>query len=120
MASNSRYHRFIAGCDSTGSPRRRIVEAAVELPEDGGPDAVNTRAVAAAAGTQPPAIYRLSGDKEGLPEVVAEHGYAQFLERSARSSTPPRRADGPRQGDRTRRGGPRAARRPRRRLRCAE
>ncbi|MFD8725923.1 TetR family transcriptional regulator, partial [Streptomyces sp. NPDC059629] len=31
--------------DSTDSPRRRIVEAAVELLENGGPDAVSTRAV---------------------------------------------------------------------------
>ncbi|WP_371500412.1 TetR/AcrR family transcriptional regulator [Kitasatospora sp. NBC_00374] len=67
--------------DSTDNPRRRIVEAAVELLENGGPDAVSTRAVAAAAGMQPPAIYRLFGDKEGLLEAVAEHGYAQFLER---------------------------------------
>ncbi|BBC98664.1 TetR/AcrR family transcriptional regulator [Streptomyces rochei] len=63
------------------SPRRRIVDAAVALLENGGPDAVSTRAVAAAAGMQPPAIYRLFGDKEGLLEAVAEHGYAQFLER---------------------------------------
>lgn len=54
--------------------------AAVELLEKGGPDAVSTRAVAAAAGMQAPAIYRLFGDKEGLLEAVAEHGYAQFLE----------------------------------------
>ncbi|MEU0439907.1 TetR/AcrR family transcriptional regulator [Streptomyces sp. NPDC006186] len=67
--------------DSTpANPRRRIVEAAVELLEKGGPDAVSTRAVAAAAGMQPPAIYRLFGDKDGLLEAVAEHGYAQFLE----------------------------------------
>lgn len=65
---------------TTGDPRRRIVEAAVELLENGGPDAVSTRAVAAAAGMQPPAIYRLFGDKEGLLEAVAEHGYARFLE----------------------------------------
>ncbi|MFG2946364.1 TetR/AcrR family transcriptional regulator [Streptomyces adustus] len=66
--------------ETSDSPRRRIVEAAVELLESGGPDAVSTRAVAAAAGTQPPAIYRLFGDKEGLLEAVAEHGYAQFIQ----------------------------------------
>ncbi|MEB8338163.1 TetR/AcrR family transcriptional regulator [Streptomyces endophyticus] len=66
--------------DTADSPRRRIVEAAVELLESGGPDAVSTRAVAAAAGMQPPAIYRLFGDKDGLLEAVAEHGYTQFLE----------------------------------------
>ncbi|MEV0749835.1 TetR/AcrR family transcriptional regulator [Streptomyces sp. NPDC050273] len=67
--------------DSADSPRRRIIEAAVKLLENSGPDAVSTRAVAAAAGMQPPAIYRLFGDKAGLLEAVAEHGYAQFLER---------------------------------------
>jgi len=56
--------------DTTDSPRHRIVEAAVELLEKGGPDAVSTRAVAAAAGMQPPAIYRLFGDKEGLLEAI--------------------------------------------------
>ncbi|MFI2237184.1 TetR/AcrR family transcriptional regulator [Streptomyces chrestomyceticus] len=66
--------------DTTDSPRDRIVEAAVDLLEKGGPDAVSTRAVAAAAGMQPPAIYRLFGDKEGLLEAVAEHGCTQFLQ----------------------------------------
>ncbi|MFG3257901.1 TetR/AcrR family transcriptional regulator [Streptomyces sp. NPDC048172] len=66
--------------ETTDSSRRRIVESAVELLESGGPDAVSTRAVAAAAGVQPPAIYRHFGDKDGLLEAVAEHGYAQFLE----------------------------------------
>ncbi|WP_328484256.1 TetR/AcrR family transcriptional regulator [Streptomyces sp. NBC_00377] len=67
--------------DTPDSPRHRIIEAAVELLENGGPDALSTRAVAAAAGMQPPAIYRHFGDKEGLLHAVAEHGYAQFLER---------------------------------------
>ncbi|MEU5186681.1 TetR family transcriptional regulator [Streptomyces klenkii] len=40
---------------------------------------VTTRAVAAAAGVQAPEIYRLFGDKDGLLEAVAEHGYATFL-----------------------------------------
>lgn len=66
--------------ETTDTARRRIVEAAVGLLESAGPDAVSTRAVAAAAGMQPPAIYRHFGDKEGLLEAVAEHGYAQFLE----------------------------------------
>ncbi|MEV5604959.1 TetR/AcrR family transcriptional regulator [Streptomyces sp. NPDC052299] len=66
--------------ETVADPRRRIIEAAVELLESGGPGAVSTRAVAAAAGMQPPAIYRHFGDKDGLLEAVAEHGYAQFLE----------------------------------------
>ncbi|MFG2426517.1 TetR/AcrR family transcriptional regulator [Streptomyces sp. NPDC048590] len=66
--------------ETPDSPRRRIVEAAVELLEQGGAAAVSTRAVAAAAGVQPPAIYRHFGDKDGLLEAVAEYGYARFLE----------------------------------------
>ena len=71
------------GADAEGAARetarRRIVEAAADLLAREGRDAVTTRAVAAAAGVQAPAIYRLFGDKDGLLEAVAEHGYATFL-----------------------------------------
>ncbi|MER6565222.1 TetR/AcrR family transcriptional regulator [Streptomyces sp. NPDC001093] len=59
--------------------RRRVVDAAADLLAREGRDAVTTRAVAAAAGVQAPTIYRLFGDKDGLLEAVAEHGYATFL-----------------------------------------
>lgn len=59
--------------------RQRIVEAAADLLAREGREAVTTRAVAAAAGVQAPAIYRLFGDKDGLLDAVAEHGYAAFL-----------------------------------------
>ena len=59
--------------------RSRVIQAAAELLEREGRDAVTTRAVAVAAGLQPPAIYRLFGDKDGLLEAVAEHGFAAFL-----------------------------------------
>ncbi|MEG3627976.1 TetR/AcrR family transcriptional regulator [Streptomyces poriticola] len=59
--------------------RQRVVEAAVDLLTRGGRDAVTTRAVAEAAGLQAPAIYRLFGDKDGLLDAVAEHGFAAFL-----------------------------------------
>jgi AcrR family transcriptional regulator len=59
--------------------RQRIVEAAADLLAHEGREAVTTRAVAAAAGVQAPAIYRLFGDKDGLLDAVAEHGYAAFL-----------------------------------------
>lgn len=55
------------------STRTRIVEVAARLLRDEGPTAVTTRAVAQQAGVQPPAIYRLFGDKDGLLEAVAEH-----------------------------------------------
>src|SRR4051794_23372113 len=69
---------------SSGSPgreqtRQRVIDAAIDLLTRGGRDAVTTRAVADAAGLQPPAIYRLFGDKDGLLEAVAAHGFAAFL-----------------------------------------
>lgn len=59
--------------------RQRVIDAAADLLEREGRDAVTTRAVAVAAGMQAPVIYRLFGDKNGLLEAVAEHGYATFL-----------------------------------------
>lgn len=59
--------------------RQRVVEVAAELLERGGREAVTTRAVADAAGLQPPAIYRLFGDKDGLLEAVAEYGFTKFI-----------------------------------------
>ncbi|KAF4408041.1 TetR/AcrR family transcriptional regulator [Streptomyces lycii] len=59
--------------------RQRLVEAAAELLAREGRDAVTTRAVAAAAGVQAPAIYRFFGDRDGLLEAVAEYGHAAFL-----------------------------------------
>ena len=65
-----------AAADTT---RDRIVAAAVELLTEGGREAVSTRAVSAAAGVQAPAIYRLFGDKQGLLDAVATHGFATYL-----------------------------------------
>ncbi|MEU4832463.1 TetR/AcrR family transcriptional regulator [Streptosporangium sp. NPDC023615] len=59
--------------------RQRVVEAAAALLAREGRDAVTTRAVASAAGVQPPAIYRLFGDKDGLLDAVAEYGFTSFL-----------------------------------------
>jgi AcrR family transcriptional regulator len=55
---------------------------------EGGPDAVSTRAVSTAAGVQPPTIYRLFGDKQGLLDAVVAHGFASYLAtKSAREQT---------------------------------
>lgn len=45
----------------------------------GGRDAVSTRAVSAAAKVQAPAIYRIFGDKQGLLDAVAMHGFETYL-----------------------------------------
>jgi AcrR family transcriptional regulator len=60
-------------------PRDRIVEAAAALLTEGGREAVSTRAVCRAAGVQAPTIYRLFGDKQGLLDAVAGHGFATYL-----------------------------------------
>jgi AcrR family transcriptional regulator len=59
--------------------RARIVATAGDLLARGGRDALTTRTVAAEAGVQAPTIYRLFGDKDGLIDAVAEHGYAAYL-----------------------------------------
>jgi AcrR family transcriptional regulator len=59
--------------------RTHLVEVAAKLLADGGPDAVTTRSVALAAGLQAPTIYRLFGDKNGLLQAVAEHGFTSYV-----------------------------------------
>jgi AcrR family transcriptional regulator len=67
--------------------RERIVEAAAALLTEGGREAVSTRAVSAAAGVQAPTIYRIFGDKQGLLDAVAEHGFATYL--LGKTASPP-------------------------------
>jgi AcrR family transcriptional regulator len=63
--------------------RVRILNAAQALVATGGPDAATTRAVAADAGVQAPAIYRLFGDKQGLLDAVAEHAISKWVAKKA-------------------------------------
>lgn len=87
MEASVRYRWFMGNRDTDsggtatgrGQTRLRVIEAAIDLLSRGGRDAVTTRAVADAAGLQPPAIYRLFADKDGLLDAVAEHGFAAFL-----------------------------------------
>jgi AcrR family transcriptional regulator len=59
--------------------RDRILEAAAALLVAEGRDGLSTRAVSAAAGVQPPALYRLFGDKDGLLDAVAAYGFDEYL-----------------------------------------
>ncbi|MET8998131.1 TetR/AcrR family transcriptional regulator [Amycolatopsis sp. Hca4] len=59
--------------------RTRILEAAAALLAAEGRDGLSTRAVSAAAGVQPPALYRLFGDKDGLLDAVAAYGFDEYL-----------------------------------------
>lgn len=50
-----------------------MTEAAARLLAAGGCAAVTTRAVAGAADTTAPTIFRIFGDKNGLMDALAEH-----------------------------------------------
>lgn len=79
-------------------PRDRILQAATRLLNEGGREAVSTRAVSTAAGVQAPTIYRQFGDMQGLLDAVARHGYASYLARHRASETGDDPVDNLRQG----------------------
>jgi AcrR family transcriptional regulator len=69
----------------------KVLEAAADLLNSGGVEAVSTRAVAAAAGVQAPAIYRQFGDKQGLLDAVTGfvlHNYLQDKRAAAVTADP--------------------------------
>lgn len=59
--------------------RTRITEAAARLLAEGGFAAVTTRAVARAADSTAPTIFRIFGDKDGLMDAVAEQVIASYV-----------------------------------------
>jgi AcrR family transcriptional regulator len=69
----------MATAEKAPTTRDRVLRAAADLLTRGGRDAVSTRAVSAAAGVQAPTLYRLFGDKDGLLDAVAAHGFEQYL-----------------------------------------
>jgi AcrR family transcriptional regulator len=75
--------------EGSDDARTRILEAAAQLIGEGGAEAATTRAVAAAAGVQAPAIYRLFGDKRGLLDAVAEHSIAIYVAAKSRQEPHP-------------------------------
>jgi AcrR family transcriptional regulator len=68
-----------APTEDPADARSGIVAAATRLLREGGSRAVTTRAVAQAANVQPPTIFRLFGDKDGLLQAVAEHVIAEYV-----------------------------------------
>jgi AcrR family transcriptional regulator len=60
--------------------RDRIVRAAAKLITDADGEPVSTRAVCTAAGVGAPTLYHHFGDKRGLFDAVAAHGFEQYLE----------------------------------------
>src|SRR2546428_10932651 len=69
--------------DSRPDARTRIVRAATNLLATGGRNAVTTRAVSAAAGVQPPTIYRHFGDMQGLLDAAARETMAVHVREQA-------------------------------------
>ena len=72
---------MVEGREHVAPPADRILRAAADLLQTGGIDAVSTRAVAAAAGVQPPTIYRQFGDKDGLLDAVAGYLLQTYIEK---------------------------------------
>ena len=68
--------------ETTSAPGRRVrdelLHAAVGLLDEHGPDALQTRKVASAAGTSTMAVYTHFGGMRGLIAEVAEEGFRQF------------------------------------------
>jgi AcrR family transcriptional regulator len=52
-----------------------LLEAAVRLLREGGPDRISVRAVAEATGTSSRAVYAVFGSRQALVDAVAERGY---------------------------------------------
>ena len=63
---------------SVGGIREEMLVAAVGLLDEDGPDALQTRKVAGAAGTSTMAVYTHFGGMRGLIAAVAEEGLRQF------------------------------------------
>ncbi|MFF1714259.1 TetR/AcrR family transcriptional regulator [Streptomyces sp. NPDC058268] len=70
--------------------RRQVLQVAAQLLEEGGSQALSTRAVAAAAGITAPALYRMFDDKDGLLAELAAYGFEMYLaeKREALALTP--------------------------------
>ena len=78
MIAEARADKGAVGA-SRDDTRAHIIESAIDLLNNGGRDAVTTRAVADAAGVQVPALYRHFSDKQALLDAVAEHGFRTYL-----------------------------------------
>jgi AcrR family transcriptional regulator len=83
--SNTTYHH--------GDLRSALIDAALELLEEGGGTALSLRAVARRAGVSPAAPYRHYADREALVSAVAAVGYRELAERLAAAHPAPSNPD---------------------------
>jgi AcrR family transcriptional regulator len=64
--------------ESVPATRKRLVAAAIRLLEDGGPEALQARRLAAEIGASTMAVYTHFGGMRQLVEAVAREGFARF------------------------------------------
>ncbi|MET7670507.1 TetR/AcrR family transcriptional regulator [Micromonospora luteifusca] len=65
--------------DAKNRTRRHILEAAADILEREGAQAVSTRSVAAAAGIRAASLYQFFGDKDGLLAALAIQAFDHYL-----------------------------------------
>lgn len=82
------------GPDSVGATRERLVAAASELLQQGGPEAVTLRAVGERVGVSRAAPYRHFRDKDDLLVAVAIDGFGLFEQDMRRAMLAPCGPDG--------------------------
>ncbi len=71
----------MAKLSGTDAHREKILKVALSLLTKEGRDAVTTRNVAEAAKVQPPVLYRIFGDKNGLLHAVTAYGFTAYLKK---------------------------------------
>jgi AcrR family transcriptional regulator len=84
-ASKTTYHH--------GDLRAALLDAALQVLEEGGATALSLRAVARRAGVSPAAPYRHYADREALVSAVAAVGYRDLAERLAAAHAAPSTAE---------------------------
>lgn len=82
----------------SASTRERIIKAAAAILDNEGREALSSRSVSAAAGVQPPAIYRNFGDMQGLLDAVASFGFSEYLAQKTSAAPEADPVDGLRRG----------------------
>src|SRR5688500_16694219 len=80
-----------------GDLRRALLDAALPLVRDGGPEALTLRAVARAAGVSQTAPYRHFADRAALVAAVADEGFERLHARLLAAVTAPERTTGRKQ-----------------------
>lgn len=70
--------RIVDFMDTDATIRAAMIEAALQQLAGSSDHDVATRAVCEAVGVTQPVLYRLFGDKRGLLDAVADHGYERY------------------------------------------